>query len=184
MHGRAEVALVDAPDSTRDSAEGGFPALDAHSAPCATGGGRTCCAWSTRKCVTRSRNATPRSTGRSAHTGCPTTGRGSTAITTTWRGWRWRTARLAGVQRRSALPKLTDQFVKAWVPEDGGGIPWRKQDQFFNAPSQRSRGNLSAPLPRPATAGPADGRLDRQHADRPGNTRAVGTFRYNCRGGC
>ncbi|ORB12235.1 fructose-bisphosphate aldolase, partial [Mycolicibacterium moriokaense] len=28
-----------------------------------------------------------------------------------------------------------EQFLTAWVPEDGGGIPWRKQDQFFNAPA-------------------------------------------------
>jgi len=51
-----------------------------------------------------------------------------------------RAARLVGVQRRRALPKLTDQFVKAWVPEDGGGIPWRKQDQFFNAPANGPAG--------------------------------------------
>ncbi|OBG17648.1 fructose-bisphosphate aldolase [Mycolicibacterium celeriflavum] len=46
-----------------------------------------------------------------------------------------RAARLAGVDRPKALDKLADQFVNAWVPEDGGGIPWRKQDQFFNAPA-------------------------------------------------
>jgi len=51
-----------------------------------------------------------------------------------------RAARLAGVTRRRALPKLADQFVKAWVPEDGGGIPWRKQDQFFNAPANGPAG--------------------------------------------
>jgi len=51
-----------------------------------------------------------------------------------------RAARLAGVERRRALPKLTDQLVKAWVPEDGGGIPWRKQDQFFNAPANGPAG--------------------------------------------
>ncbi len=51
-----------------------------------------------------------------------------------------RAARLAGVERTRALPKLTDQFVKAWVPEDGGGIPWRKQDQFFNAPANGPAG--------------------------------------------
>ena len=44
-----------------------------------------------------------------------------------------RAARIAGVERRRALAKLSDQFVRAWVPEDGGGIPWRKQDQYFNA---------------------------------------------------
>ncbi len=51
-----------------------------------------------------------------------------------------RAARIAGVQRRRALPKLTDQFVKAWVPEDGGGIPWRKEDQFFNVPANGPAG--------------------------------------------
>jgi len=51
-----------------------------------------------------------------------------------------RAARIAGVERRRALPKLSDQFVKAWVPEDGGGIPWRKQDQFFNAPANGPAG--------------------------------------------
>jgi predicted alpha-1,6-mannanase (GH76 family) len=51
-----------------------------------------------------------------------------------------RAARIAGVTRRRALPKLADQFVKAWVPEHGGGIPWRKQDQFFNAPANGPAG--------------------------------------------
>jgi predicted alpha-1,6-mannanase (GH76 family) len=51
-----------------------------------------------------------------------------------------RASRIAGVQRKRALHKLNDQFVKAWVPEDGGGIPWRKQDQFFNAPANGPAG--------------------------------------------
>jgi predicted alpha-1,6-mannanase (GH76 family) len=51
-----------------------------------------------------------------------------------------RAARIADVERRRALPRLCDQFVKAWVPEDGGGIPWRKQDQFFNAPANGPAG--------------------------------------------
>jgi predicted alpha-1,6-mannanase (GH76 family) len=51
-----------------------------------------------------------------------------------------RAARVAGVERRRALPELADQFVKAWVPEDGGGIPWRKKDQFFNAPANGPAG--------------------------------------------
>lgn len=46
-----------------------------------------------------------------------------------------RAGRLVGVQRPNALDKLSEQFLNAWVPEDGGGIPWRKQDQFFNAPA-------------------------------------------------
>jgi predicted alpha-1,6-mannanase (GH76 family) len=51
-----------------------------------------------------------------------------------------RASRVAGVERRRALHTLTDQLVKAWVPEDGGGIPWRKQDQFFNAPANGPAG--------------------------------------------
>ncbi|MGB7167192.1 MAG: glycoside hydrolase family 76 protein, partial [Mycobacterium sp.] len=45
-----------------------------------------------------------------------------------------------GVDRERALRKLNDQLVNAWVPEDGGGIPWRKQDQFFNAPANGPAG--------------------------------------------
>jgi predicted alpha-1,6-mannanase (GH76 family) len=51
-----------------------------------------------------------------------------------------RAGRLAGVKRPKALAKLSDEFVNAWVPEDGGGIPWRKQDQFFNAPANGPAG--------------------------------------------
>lgn len=51
-----------------------------------------------------------------------------------------RAARIAGVHRRKALPKLANQFLHAWVPEDGGGIPWRKSDQFFNAPANGPAG--------------------------------------------
>jgi predicted alpha-1,6-mannanase (GH76 family) len=51
-----------------------------------------------------------------------------------------RAARIAGVERHRALPKLAEQFLKAWVPEDGGGIPWRKEDQFFNAPANGPAG--------------------------------------------
>lgn len=51
-----------------------------------------------------------------------------------------RAARIAGIERRRALPKLAGQFVRAWAPEDGGGIPWRKQDQFFNAPANGPAG--------------------------------------------
>ncbi|MCG5432140.1 fructose-bisphosphate aldolase [Mycobacterium sp. MYCO198283] len=51
-----------------------------------------------------------------------------------------RARRLAGVDRDRALRTLAEQFMSAWVPEDGGGIPWRKQDQFFNAPSNGPAG--------------------------------------------
>jgi predicted alpha-1,6-mannanase (GH76 family) len=51
-----------------------------------------------------------------------------------------RAGRLVGVERPKALEKLADQFLNSWVPEDGGGIPWRKQDQFFNAPANGPAG--------------------------------------------
>lgn len=51
-----------------------------------------------------------------------------------------RASHVADVDRHRALNKLMDEFVKAWVPEDGGGIPWRKQDQFFNAPANGPAG--------------------------------------------
>lgn len=46
-----------------------------------------------------------------------------------------RAGNVVGVERPRALGKLAGQLVKAWVPAGGGGIPWRKQDQFFNAPA-------------------------------------------------
>ena len=51
-----------------------------------------------------------------------------------------RASRLCGVDRPKALNRLADQFLNSWVPEDGGGIPWRKQDQFFNAPANGPAG--------------------------------------------
>lgn len=51
-----------------------------------------------------------------------------------------RAGRLVDVERPAALKKLSEQFLNAWVPEDGGGIPWRKQDQFFNAPANGPAG--------------------------------------------
>lgn len=51
-----------------------------------------------------------------------------------------RADQLVGVEHDGALKKLCAQLVNAWVPEDGGGIPWRKQDQFFNAPANGPAG--------------------------------------------
>lgn len=51
-----------------------------------------------------------------------------------------RSGRLCDAGRPKALHKLADQFLDSWVPEDGGGIPWRKQDQFFNAPANGPAG--------------------------------------------
>jgi predicted alpha-1,6-mannanase (GH76 family) len=51
-----------------------------------------------------------------------------------------RADRLVGVTKHGALHKLYNQLYGAWVPEDGGGIPWRKSDQFFNAPANGPAG--------------------------------------------
>jgi len=51
-----------------------------------------------------------------------------------------RSGRLTGVTRPKALKVLSNQLINAWVPEDGGGIPWRKEDQFFNAPANGPAG--------------------------------------------
>jgi predicted alpha-1,6-mannanase (GH76 family) len=51
-----------------------------------------------------------------------------------------RAGRLAGVDKPRALRALGDELVGAWAPEDGGGIPWRKSDQFFNAPANGPAG--------------------------------------------
>lgn len=51
-----------------------------------------------------------------------------------------RAGTLVGIEKVRALRTLTAQLVNAWVPEDGGGIPWRKQDQFFNAPANGPAG--------------------------------------------
>ena len=51
-----------------------------------------------------------------------------------------RSGRLAAVERPRALRTFTKQFTRAWMPEHGGGIPWRKQDRFFNAPANGPAG--------------------------------------------
>ena len=51
-----------------------------------------------------------------------------------------RADRLVGVESAKALQSLSAQLTNSWVPEDGGGIPWRKQDQFFNAPANGPAG--------------------------------------------
>lgn len=49
-----------------------------------------------------------------------------------------RAGRLTGVKRQRALRTFTKQFTRAWEP--GGGIPWRKQDRFYNAPANGPAG--------------------------------------------
>lgn len=39
------------------------------------------------------------------------------------------------LHHQKALHTLTSQMLDAWVPQLGGGIPWRKTDLFFNAPA-------------------------------------------------
>ena len=51
-----------------------------------------------------------------------------------------RAGRLAGVANPKALLTLRNELYNSWVPRDGGGIPWRKQDQFFNAPANGPAG--------------------------------------------
>lgn len=51
-----------------------------------------------------------------------------------------RAGRLAGVANPKALGTLSDQLVNSWSPAEGGGIPWRKQDKFFNAPANGPAG--------------------------------------------
>lgn len=47
-----------------------------------------------------------------------------------------RAGQLDGVPRRGrALKKLTTALLEAWSPERGGGIPWRRKDDFFNTPA-------------------------------------------------
>lgn len=46
-----------------------------------------------------------------------------------------RTDRHLGLRHDRAADALTDQLLGAWVPQLGGGIPWRKADLFFNAPA-------------------------------------------------
>ena len=46
-----------------------------------------------------------------------------------------RAERLLGLGRPAALATLVDQLLAAWTAELGGGIPWRRGDEFKNAPA-------------------------------------------------
>lgn len=46
-----------------------------------------------------------------------------------------RAQRLHSLDHRNALQSIETELVDAWVPKAGGGIPWRKGDDFFNAPA-------------------------------------------------
>jgi predicted alpha-1,6-mannanase (GH76 family) len=51
-----------------------------------------------------------------------------------------RAGRLVDVERPRALRTFAKQFTRAWLPELGGGIRWRKEDYFFNAPANGPAG--------------------------------------------
>ncbi|MGA9870453.1 MAG: glycoside hydrolase family 76 protein [Rhodococcus sp. (in: high G+C Gram-positive bacteria)] len=46
-----------------------------------------------------------------------------------------RAQRLHSVDNRSAIQTLEMELHDSWSPHLGGGIPWRKGDNFFNAPA-------------------------------------------------
>lgn len=62
-----------------------------------------------------------------------------------------RAAHVTGVDRRRALGTLTRELTDSWMPEAGGGIPWRKDEQFtepfFNAPANGPAGIFLAREP-------------------------------------
>ncbi|WP_019201106.1 glycoside hydrolase family 76 protein [Tsukamurella sp. 1534] len=51
-----------------------------------------------------------------------------------------RAQRHAGVDAGRRLRVLTGRFLDAWVPEAGGGIPWRTTGLFLNAPANGPAG--------------------------------------------
>lgn len=62
-----------------------------------------------------------------------------------------RAALVPGIDRHRALGTLTRQLTDSWMPEAGGGIPWRKEEQFtnpfFNAPANGPAGIFLARQP-------------------------------------
>lgn len=46
-----------------------------------------------------------------------------------------RAQRMQLIDNRKALATLEQHLFDAWSPESGGGIPWRKHSDFFNAPA-------------------------------------------------
>lgn len=39
------------------------------------------------------------------------------------------------IDHRDAVTTLADEVLHAWQPELGGGIPWRRRDNFYNTPA-------------------------------------------------
>lgn len=46
-----------------------------------------------------------------------------------------RAQRLQAIDNRNAIQAVESQLFDAWSPEAGGGIPWRRGDDFYNAPA-------------------------------------------------
>lgn len=46
-----------------------------------------------------------------------------------------RAQRLHAVDHREAIHTLEMELFDAWAPQAGGGIPWRRGDNFYNAPA-------------------------------------------------
>ncbi|UYP18388.1 fructose-bisphosphate aldolase [Rhodococcus sp. Z13] len=48
------------------------------------------------------------------------------------------------VDHRDAIATLAGELVDAWQPDRGGGIPWRRRDNFYNTPANGPAGLLLA----------------------------------------
>src|SRR5574340_1373130 len=55
-----------------------------------------------------------------------------------------RAQRMHYIDHRTALSALESQLFDVWTPEDGGGIPWCRHSDFFNAPANGPAGILLA----------------------------------------
>ncbi|RVW01290.1 glycoside hydrolase family 76 protein [Rhodococcus xishaensis] len=55
-----------------------------------------------------------------------------------------RAQRMQLIDNRRALAALERQLFKAWSPDSGGGIPWRKNSNFFNTPANGPAGLVLA----------------------------------------
>lgn len=59
---------------------------------------------------------------------------------------------MVGTSHPFALHALSSKMHRAWMPELGGGIPWRTTDTFFNAPANGPAAILLARTGRPQRA--------------------------------
>ncbi|BCN85437.1 hypothetical protein RE0356_40780 [Prescottella equi] len=59
-----------------------------------------------------------------------------------------RAQRMQLIDSRKALSTLESQLFDAWSPDSGGGIPWRRNSDFFNTPANGPAGLVLARLGR------------------------------------